>query len=97
MKLNVEGSRLDAADLVVVDGAAPLPLLEPDAAPAPVVILEPLAVVEADVLAELVTGRKRSVAAWVLQFDEEGTRGWYGGGVFKGSGIDHVETTPLVV
>lgn len=48
---------------------------------------------EPDVVA---TAAKRSVEAYVVHWEEAGVRGWYGGGV-NGSGIDQVETTPLVV
>jgi hypothetical protein len=101
IKLNAEGSTVDAPeDLLVVCGEELLPLFEPEAAPAPPVtwVERPLPVTEAAELPdEEVTGRKRSVAAKVLQFDEAGTRGVYGGGETKGSGIDHVVVTPLVV
>lgn len=36
---------------------------------------------------------KRSVDWKVWQLDEAGMRGVYGGGVFRGSGIDHVDAT----
>ena len=36
---------------------------------------------------------KRSVAWYVWQFDEAGTRGVYGGGPFNVAGIDQVDAT----
>lgn len=86
------------APLVVVVGEAVPPVLfvpvdpDPDVPEAPDVTDPPVAV-EADVLLVVDAARKRSVDWKVWQFDDAGMRGEYGGGVFRGSGMDHVVTT----
>ncbi len=93
------GTRVLDAPLVVVVGEAVLPLLFVPVAPDPVVpeapdVTDPPVAV-APVAEALVVdaARKRSVDWNVWQFDDAGMRGEYGGGVFRGSGIDHVVTT----
>lgn len=89
-----------AEDLFVVDGGA-LPV--PDvpvvgAAPPALVVPAALPVEEAeDAEVENEPAAKRSVDWKVLQFDEVGITGVYGGGVFRGSGIDHVRVCPADV
>jgi hypothetical protein len=93
-----------AEDLVVLvlDAIALLPEREPVPAPvvfagdAPVPVAVPVAVA-AEPLEVDAALTKRSVAWKVLQFEEDGVRGVYGGGELRVAGIDHVTVCPLVV
>jgi len=76
--------------LLVLVAVAPLPVAEPEPFD-PVPVALPLAEVLVD------AAKKISVDWNVRQLDEAGTRGVYGGGAVNVAGIDHVETTPLVV
>lgn len=94
-----EACVLDAPLVVEVVGEAVLPLPVVPVAPDPVVpeapdVTDPPVAVAP--LAEALVvdaARKRSVDWKVWQLDDAGMRGEYGGGVFRGSGMDHVVTT----
>jgi len=89
-----------AAEDFVVAGALP-ELAEPAVgdAPDPALVVPAAAPVAEEDAAEVEKepAAKRSVDAKVLQFDEAGMTGVYGGGVFRGSGIDHVRVCPADV
>jgi len=84
----------DAVDPPVLDGEALLPVFEleaddPDFPGAPVEVATAPEELEAAVAA-----RKRSLDWKVWQLEEAGITGVYGGGPFRGSGIDHVKVWP---
>ena len=86
-----------APEVVPVPVVAPLVALVPLAEPV-VVARVPVAVAVEEAPERVVAPAKakRSVDWKVWQLDEAGIRGVYGGGVFRGSGIDHVDATEML-